>query len=158
MKTEKQKRLVKSKLVLKRIKKLTNLQYYYLSMKIKAQLIHFRNKRDDTIKDTTDIKHTMNINNCRAINLIIQPFSKMNRCLKNTIPNLFILKFPLQFEQMAADGNWILLVTWSISLPQTSDLSTIDNTHSPTQKQVEDSIVCYLFGDQDIFQWKQFSK
>ena len=61
MKTEKQKRLVKSKLVLKRIKKLTNLQYYHLSMKIKAQLIHFRNKRDDTIKDTTDIKHTMNI-------------------------------------------------------------------------------------------------
>ena len=40
-------------------------------MKIKAQFTNFRNKREDIIKDTTDIKHIMNINNCRAINLTI---------------------------------------------------------------------------------------
>ena len=73
MKTNrKHKRLMKPKLVLGRNKKVDkSMAVLFEHEKEKAQPTNFRNKREDIITDTTDIKSIINIMNYMAINLKI---------------------------------------------------------------------------------------
>lgn len=73
MKTNKKhKKLMKPKLVLGRNKKVDkSIAVLFEHEKKKAQLTNFRNKREDILIHTTDIKSIINIMNYMAINLKI---------------------------------------------------------------------------------------